>query len=109
MIERVGLDLVSVHRIAKAMRRGGFVTRILTPLEQAYCDSPLRVAGRWAAKEATFKATGLKLHWQEIEVYNDECGFPQVAIACGKLLKGRLHLSITHEDGMAAAVAVWET
>lgn len=111
MIVGLGIDIVKIARIRKAMENPRFVYRILTDAEIALCNgNPARVAGRWAAKEAVFKATGVSLKWQEIEVLNDHVGAPHVTIRSnnwdGKRL--RLNVSITHERNNAAAVAVLE-
>lgn len=107
MITGLGIDVVEVARIERAMRRPGFLQRILTPAEQALDLTPSRVAGRWAAKEALAKAIDLALTWQDIEILNDAQGKPVVTFANPP--KGlTVHVSISHERGLAAAVAVVE-
>lgn len=107
MIEGIGLDIVEVSRIAEAMRRDGFLERILTPAERAMDLAPERVAGRWAAKEAVAKALRMKLSWQDVEIVNAEDGRPIVAVkGLGDDL--RVHVSISHERGLAAATAIVE-
>src|SRR5437879_7266427 len=57
-MQRIGVDAVSVDRIALAVRRSGpgFLSKVYTPAEQAYCaGNDERLAGRWAAKEAVIK------------------------------------------------------
>lgn len=110
MVVGVGIDIVEIARIEKAMRRERFVPRILTELEENYCQTPSKVAGRWAAKEAVIKAIGLSLMPQEIEILNDPLGQPHVTIHSHKFDRKRLRIfvSITHERGYAAAVAVVE-
>ena len=111
MILAVGLDLVEVARIAEAMENPAFVERILTPAERESIHTPLRVAGRWAAKEAVAKAVGLHLSWQDVEILNDDQGKPSVRISHPDWnpAERRIHLSITHEKGHAAAVAILES
>jgi len=110
VIVAVGLDLVEVARIASAMKTPGFVERILTPAEREVIKVPLRVAGRWAAKEAIAKAVGLHLSWQDVEILPGSAGEPIVTIHHADFDPSthRIHLSITHEKGHAAAVAVLE-
>jgi holo-[acyl-carrier protein] synthase len=110
MIQSVGLDLVEVERIAGAMKNPSFLDRILTRAEREAIRTPLRVAGRWAAKEAVAKAVGLHLSWHDVEILNDALGAPVVTITHPdfKSDKVRIHLSITHEKGHAAAVAIVE-
>lgn len=101
-VRGVGLDIVSVSRIKKAMGRSGFLERILTQKELALGLTPESVAGRWAAKEALFK-TGCGVRaFQEAEILPDEAGAPKIVRPAGSFL-----LSITHEKEMAAAVVIW--
>ncbi len=98
----LGLDLVSIARVKKAMDRPGFLERILTEKEREVVTTPESVAGRWAAKEALFKTgCGVKA-FQDAEILSDESGAPRIVRPEGSFL-----LSITHEKEMAAAVVVW--
>lgn len=110
MVVGVGIDIVEIGRIKKAMRKEKFVRRILTEREEAYCDTPMKVAGRWAAKEAVIKAVGVSLLMRNIQILNNPLGQPIVTIDDpnydGKRLK--IFVSITHEKTHAAAVAVIE-
>lgn len=92
------------------MARPGFVERILTPEERVLCKAANRVAGRWAAKEAVAKALGIPLKWHQVEILADETRAPRAVIHAPQWnpKKYRLHLSITHERHIAAAVAVLE-
>lgn len=108
MIDGVGIDVVEVARIERAMQRPGFVERILTSAERNVIRTPGRVAGRWAAKEAIAKALGLDMAWHDVEILPDSNGAPQVSVRKG-FENRRIHLSITHERGHAAAVAIIES
>ncbi len=110
MIVGVGVDLVEIDRISKAMRRPRFLERILTPLEREFCVKPHQVAGRWAAKEAVAKAIGLSLTWQEVEILPDELGVPRAEVRSVHYDPGRLriHVSISHEKGHAIGIAILE-
>jgi holo-[acyl-carrier protein] synthase len=125
VIRGIGIDVVEVSRIRRAMRNSRFVDRILTTSEQAGNITPSFLAGRWAAKEAVAKAISTKLRWHDVEIHNDDSGRPYVRlIPTGVERDGivpaphllvladdvaeRLHLSISHERGIASAVAVWE-
>ena len=61
---RVGVDLIEIERVRRALERhpGGFRERCFTEAEQAYCDAKpnpaQHYAGRFAAKEAIGKALG---------------------------------------------------
>lgn len=75
-----------------------------------------RMAGRFAAKEALAKALGAPtgLSWHDVEVRKDDHGKPYfaywgtVASRLSQLGIGTVHLSITHDAGIAAAVVVCE-
>ncbi len=124
MILGLGLDLVDVARVARILegppgRAARFLERVFTKGEQAYCDAvvdrPTRYAARFAAKEATLKALGgpAGLRLTELEVVRGE-GAPVVTLsgkaaeAARRLGVTKLHLSITHDGGTAAAVVVAE-
>jgi holo-[acyl-carrier protein] synthase len=107
LIEAIGFDLVEVSRIEEAILRPGFRERILTPREREINEGARFLAGRWAAKEAIAKAVGVHLTWQQVEVLNDPSGKPLVTVE-GLGPEFRVHLSISHERGHAAAVAVLE-
>ena len=73
---KVGVDLIEIERIRRALERhgDGFKERCFTEAERAYCDSkpnpPQHYAGRFAAKEAVGKALGSGVYftWKEIEI-----------------------------------------
>jgi holo-[acyl-carrier protein] synthase len=115
---RVGVDLIEIERIRRALDRhgDGFRGRCFTPAERAYCDSKANpaqhYAGRFAAKEAVGKALGSGVHftWREIEIV----GRPKPGVHLSgrtarwaqKVGAGRIELSMTHSRELAAAVAV---
>jgi len=86
MIYGIGVDLVSVSRIKRVIRRWGdrFVCRVFAPDEVEFCSkrvSPSHAfALRFAAKEAFSKALGLGMRkgiqWRDIEVFNYPEGKP---------------------------------
>ena len=110
MVVGLGIDLVEVARIARAMENPRFLRRILTPLEAEFCTTPARVAGRWAAKEAIAKAVGLPMNWHDVEILPGPNGAPMVTVNSHKvdMKRFRIQLSITHERTHAAAVALLE-
>ncbi|WP_431028218.1 holo-ACP synthase [Lysinibacillus sp. LZ02] len=114
MIVGIGLDLVELERIEKALMRSyKFAERILTEKERAIFDTLSKsrriefLAGRFAAKEAYSKAKGTgigkgcELH--QIEILKDEVGKP-VLYFDGVLVNG--FISITHTKQVAAAQVV---
>ncbi len=119
----VGVDLVEVDRIARALSRWGdrFVLRIFTESERLRAGNGpnrvLRLAARFAAKEAVMKAlgTGRKgVGWREIEITNDPAGRPRVRLwgRAARVAKRRgiqeVHISLTHGRAYAVAFAVAE-
>ena len=77
-----------------------------------------RNAGRWAAKEAVAKALGTGIGtscgWKDIRVVRGADGKPDIrmqgagAVTAGRLGVGTIHISISHERGLACAAAVAE-
>lgn len=119
MIEAIGIDLVEIHRIEEAINRYGdrFTERVFTPWEIQYCRSKinpmLSFAGRFAVKEAVFKAVGTGfaegVKWKSVEIVNDRKGQPQVRL--GKAIRDHIgdkniviSLSHTKEYSVAAAI-----
>jgi ADP-dependent NAD(P)H-hydrate dehydratase / NAD(P)H-hydrate epimerase len=105
----VGVDVTVVDRIAAALRRHPrFAQRIYTDGEQRYAAAkPERWASRWAAKEAVKKLYGSMGErmpaYKDIEVVRRRGGAPQVHV------RGEptdIALSLTHDGGLAIAVAV---
>jgi holo-[acyl-carrier protein] synthase len=114
MIIGIGTDIVNVNRIENAINRYGskFLQRIFTEIERSYCEKAsgqrriIRYANRFAAKEATLKAIGIKsgISWQDIEIVNDSNGKPYLHLSgvahsnAIKLANGYvLHLSLSDE------------
>jgi len=120
----LGMDLVQVERVEDIARRRGerFLERVFTPGERAYCERrkrpALHFAGRFAVKEAVMKVLGTGwaqgVTWTDIEVRREPAGAPHVVLhgATAELARARgiarIHVTITHDGGLAAAVAVAE-
>jgi holo-[acyl-carrier protein] synthase len=113
----LGIDIIKVERIAKAIKRFGdrFPRRVLTEAEQRYVrNRPQNFAGRWAAKEAVSKVLGLGVRgvgWTEIEIVRLPTGAPTVrlhrraAARAEQMGMGRIAVSISHEGDYAVAIA----
>jgi holo-[acyl-carrier protein] synthase len=124
MVHGVGVDIVEVERIQKAVLKYGdrFVRRVFTPAEIAHChgkaDTYLRYAARFAAKEAAFKSLRDQwrkgMRWLDFETLGKETTPPVMRLSGGAALlqheKGitTLHLSISHDRHYAVAVVVSE-
>ncbi len=108
MIRGIGIDLVSIARIERAMeRKPGFVERILTEAERGEALTVAYVAGRWAAKEAAKKAFPQISGWHQVEILRGPDGSPVLRVK-GAPPGWVWWVSITHERDMAAAVVVSE-
>ncbi len=109
-MQRIGVDAVSVDRIALAVRRSGdgFLAKVYTPAELAYCaGNAERLAGRWAAKEAVIKCfdgTGICFPRRRIEVLPGPLGAPRVKLL-GDARGAQVEVSITHHSGLAVATS----
>jgi len=119
---KCGIDAVEIKRLDEINPaiRTRFIHRVYTPLEQAQLQGNTEaLAGVFAAKEAVSKALGTgigtgigKVHWQDIEIIHAYSGEPEVRLhgAANEVAAAR-HLSewavsITHDGGIAMAVAV---
>jgi holo-[acyl-carrier protein] synthase len=115
----VGVDLIEIERIARALERyPAFRERCFTEAERAYCESrrnpAQHYAARFAGKEAVGKALGFGVArafaWLDVEI----SGRPKpgvrltgrVATWAERRGAGDIDLSMTHSRGLAAAVAV---
>jgi holo-[acyl-carrier protein] synthase len=115
MIVGVGIDVCDVDRFAESIeRRPGLVRRIFTMAE---AERPMASkAARFAAKEALAKALGAPdgLSWLDAEVLTDDQGKPSfkimgtVAARAAELGIGTIHLSMSHDAGIASAVVICE-
>jgi len=109
-VQRIGVDAVSVDRIALAVRRSGpgFLNKVYTPAELVYCNGDdERLAGRWAAKEAVIKCfdgTGICFPRRRIEVLPGPNGAPRARLL-GNHRGAQLEVSITHHSRLAVATA----
>lgn len=124
MIVGIGTDIIEVRRIQEAIDKYGdrFVKRLFTEIEIEYCSArkaaPLHYAGRFAAKEAAFKAMGRgwggDISWKEIEVRNEPSGAPRIYFhgkALGLVTEKKMtqaHVTISHIETYATAVVVIE-
>ena len=130
-IRAVGIDLVAVDAFADQLGSVGsaFADQTFTAAELraagGHAGAAQHLAGRFAAKEAFVKAfSGARpgrapvlpdMDWRDVEVVGDGWGRPTLALhgalaaavhdTLGEIV---LHVSITHEPTMAAAVVILE-
>lgn len=114
----VGIDLVEVEPLRQLVESGGsaFLDVAWTAREQRDSNSqPEGLAGKWAAKEAVMKALqeGIgELEPLDVEIVSTPLGAPTVQLhrAARTIAKKRgiaiWHVSVTHEGGWAAAIAI---
>jgi holo-[acyl-carrier protein] synthase len=116
---RVGVDLIEIERVRRAMGRyPSFTARCFTEAERAYCDArpnpPQHYAARFAGKEAVGKALGFGVAthfaWREVEIV----GVPKPSVRltgrvqerAARLGIAEVDLSMTHSKELAAAIAI---
>jgi holo-[acyl-carrier protein] synthase len=124
MIIGIGTDIVSIARISSFLQRRGerALRRVFSDQEARYCLSraapAASFAGRFAAKEAFYKAMGTGIGagggWTEVEVVMQPSGAPElrlhgIAAAAGRA-RGvqKTHVSLSHTDELAIAFVVLE-
>ena len=115
MIVGVGIDVVDVARFAETLERTPrLANRVFTVTERGRSVSSM--AARFAAKEALAKALGAPtgLAWHDAEVVTSDDGRPwlevtgTVAKRCDALGVATIHLSLSHDAGIASAMVVLE-
>lgn len=114
MIKGTGVDIIEISRIRKSVETWGnrFLTKVFNPQEISYAKAHTvpfpHYAGRFAAKEAIYKALGDKtLSWKDVTITNAPDGKPVCHIHKGTF-KGTIHLSISHSKYYAVASAIVE-
>lgn len=113
----VGVDLVEVDRFVRALRRWpGLITRVFSDDELDACltsaNPDERLAVRFAAKEAAFKALGdgwPSLRYHDVRVTSDVSGAPVLMLdgRAAELAGSRaVACSLSHERGFALAEVI---
>jgi holo-[acyl-carrier protein] synthase len=125
MVKGIGVDLVEIPRVEECIDRHGdhFLEKVFTASEISYCNRKKRpavhFAGRWAAKEAFFKALPLEcqtaVSWKNVQILSSDSGRPEIDICGAELARRtrtagikRFHCSISHERSLCAAFVVAE-
>jgi holo-[acyl-carrier protein] synthase len=116
----VGIDAVEIERMRAVLARTpSFADRVFTTDERAYCrakrDPTERFAARFAAKEAVLKVLDdsiLRVPLRSIEVVRATSGKPSVVLSgraaerADELGVDEWHLSLTHTETIAQAIAI---
>lgn len=126
MVKGVGTDIVDIFRIRKIIKKYGlnFLEKVFTPSEILFCNRmavpEIHFAGRWAAKEAFYKALPRICQkysfWHSIEVLPfDTSRSPEITILSSDLKSAMekeqlssCHVSISHEKKYCIAFIVLE-
>jgi len=119
-----GTDIIEISRIKKSIEHSGdrFLNMIFTKAEIEYCESKrgaryYHYAGRFAAKEAIFKAVSALLKdkfdisWHNAQVINDANGNPAVEfidIQFEPITNIDISISHCHEYAVATVVITVE-
>lgn len=119
MIVGVGIDLCSIERFERSLRRHGsrFLERVFAAAEVRLCRGrpAQHLAARFAAKEAFAKAVRARsVPWLDVWISTPPGAPPRLGLGPGaRALLVRAgatgaHVSLAHDGGIAAAVVVIE-
>jgi holo-[acyl-carrier protein] synthase len=119
MIVGIGIDLAEVARYQfNEQKLAWFARKVYTEEEMRYALSKRlwaeRLAGFYAAKEATRKAFGFAIPWRDVGVSHEGSGKPVLrffgtsADLPQRFGVTRSHVTITHTASMAAAFVILE-
>jgi holo-[acyl-carrier protein] synthase len=112
----VGIDVCELDRFAASIERTpALAVRLFTEAERTLPVASL--AARFAAKEALAKALGAPrgMEWHDAEVVREDSGRPvfeirgTVRARANALGVQRIHLSLSHDAGIASAMVVLES
>jgi holo-[acyl-carrier protein] synthase len=112
MIFGIGIDVVDIARFEESLVRTPTLKERL--FKASELDRPIHsLAARFAAKEAIAKAMDSKenFHWQDVEIINLASGKPtfQLTGETADFLRGKkVHLTLSHDAGIASAMVVIE-
>jgi len=101
----VGIDLVYIPEFKEKAGDASFLEKVFLDSELRQSDSPERLAGWFAAKEAFFKARGVKEDWLGVWIEHDPTGKPRL-FTCLLSSHERCDVSIAHRGDYAVAVVV---
>jgi len=112
MIDGIGIDVVDIKRFQESLERTpNLENKLFTKSERGKTIQSM--AARFAAKEALYKALSPShgLNWHDAEIINHENGKPDFLFrgAIAELIDGAsVHLSLSHDAGIASAMVVIE-
>ena len=124
-----GTDIIEIERIKKSVNGETgekFISTVFTGKEIEYCESKRNqkyqhYAGRFAGKEAIFKALseniekykighGGNLAWHDFEILNNKDGRPKIKLNCNIPELESIDISISHckDYAIANVVAIYK-
>lgn len=111
-----GTDIIEIERVKECIDnlQDKFLNRVFTKGEIEYCESRKKqkyqhYAGRFAAKEAIFKAVSellnnkYQINWKDIEILNNKNSKPEVNLKLENI--ENIDISISHCKQYATAIA----
>ncbi|WP_181312691.1 holo-ACP synthase [Nocardioides campestrisoli] len=112
----VGVDVADVARFEASLGRTPALRGRLFTAQESQSRTPRSLAARFAAKEALAKALGAPpgLDWHDAEVVSEPDGRPRfelrgtVAARAAELGVEGVHVSLSHDAGIATAMVVLE-
>lgn len=118
----VGIDVAEIERFAESLERTPALAQRLFLESELLLPSGERrgvasLAARFAAKEALAKALGapVGLAWTDVTVERGEDGRPHIVMKgtvrarADELGVTRVHVSLSHDAGIASAVVIAES
>lgn len=126
MVRGIGIDVVEIVRIQKLVEKYGqqFLGKVFTDAEVAYCNAKahpaIHFAGRWAVKEAFYKALPAAIQpiaaWKSIETLPaPTSGKPEITILTPDILEffkfeniKSWQVSVSHERSVCTAIVLLE-
>lgn len=114
----LGIDIVEIERIEKAMKKERFLLKLFTEKERLYIKNKGNraetVAGLFASKEAVSKVlgSGVVYSWTDIEIDHTDKGQPIVRLhGVAKEIANEkdivtIHVSISHSECYAVSNAI---
>jgi holo-[acyl-carrier protein] synthase len=112
VIAGIGIDVVEISRFKESIERTPAIKEKIFTKQEAQLSLP-SLAARFAAKEALVKALDARniFNWQDAEVVNEESGKPTFLFTgtlATRLNGFRVHLSLSHDAGIASAMVIIE-
>ena len=105
---KTGVDIVYIPRFERLMENEGFVKKVFHASECRNYKAE-HLAGKFAAKEAFFKAIGKRHNWLTVEIKNKRTGKPMLVISDGLKEKyniSDIDISISHDKDYAIATVM---